>query len=194
MNLAVAGSLVSSLLVVHHDSGSREVQADCLCRMILMTHIFLLLWMMLIQIPGQGMFGSYFIFPGSLCTHVQTDFFTCLCNVFLKQHGLPLYVQWSYCLGTFAIHMSKSFWFCCMHFTGVVVGRTLVIRQVPHPINHKTLRSVILSTCWSLHVHCEILATQLIHQELNLLKQKAQVPSCPAGHLMRSRNLNLSEK
>jgi len=83
MNLAVAGSLVSSLLVVHHDSGSREVQADCLCRMILMMQIFLLLWMMLIQIPGQG----------------------------------------------------------------VVVGRTLVIRQVPHPINHKTLRSVILSTC-----------------------------------------------
>jgi len=82
MNLAVAGSLVSSLLVVHHDSGSREVQADCLCRMILMMLIFLLLWMMLIQIPGQ-----------------------------------------------------------------VVVGRMQVIRQVPRPINHKTLLSVILSTC-----------------------------------------------
>jgi hypothetical protein len=60
MNLA--GSLVSSLLVVHHDLGSQEVQADCPCRMILMMRIFLLLWMMLIQIHDQGIFCSYFIF------------------------------------------------------------------------------------------------------------------------------------
>nr|CAB3450506.1 unnamed protein product [Digitaria exilis] len=32
-------------------------------------------------------------------------------------------------------------------FSGVAVGRTPGIRQVRHPINHKTLLSVILSTC-----------------------------------------------
>lgn len=52
MNLA--GSLVSSLLVVHQDMVSQEVQADCPCRMILMMQIFLLLWMMFIQIHDQG--------------------------------------------------------------------------------------------------------------------------------------------
>uniref|UniRef100_A0A0A9HNT2 Uncharacterized protein n=1 Tax=Arundo donax TaxID=35708 RepID=A0A0A9HNT2_ARUDO len=81
MNLG--GSLASSLLVVHPDLGSQEVQADCLCRMIRMMRIFLLLWMMLIQIPDQGL----------------------------------------------------------------VVDRTWGIKQVPHPINHKTLLLGILSTC-----------------------------------------------
>jgi hypothetical protein len=55
MNLA--GSLGSFPLVVHLDMVFREVLADCLCRMILMMRIFLLLWMMSIQIPDLGMLG-----------------------------------------------------------------------------------------------------------------------------------------
>lgn len=136
---------------------------------------------------------SYFLDHSVL--YVPTIFLTWLSNVLLISNISCLYAGWSYCLGSFAILTSKSFWFCCLHFTGVAVGRTWWgIRQVPHPINHKMLLLVILSTCWSLHVHYEILATQLIHQGPNLLKREAPAPSCPAGHLTHLRSSNLSEK
>lgn len=61
-----------SPLVVPHGMEFQEVQADCLRRMIMMMHIFLLLWMMLMHlIPDLGMFESCFKF--SRYFHVVHD-------------------------------------------------------------------------------------------------------------------------
>jgi hypothetical protein len=144
----------------------------------------------LIQIHDQGMFCSYFIFGWSFCAivlNMSTDFFFDLVVQFVKQHWQ------SHSLET-ATLISKSLLIKPCNFTGVVAERTRGIRLVRHPINPKMLLLGILSTCWNLHAPCEILATHLIHQGVNLSRQEAPALSCPAGHPTHWRSSNLSKK